>query len=83
MAANQLSRTTRSRSLAFRLISGAALWIVAALAVGGLIISTLFRDSVERNFDARLSVHVDSLIAVTTADVSSRLVISTSFNVLK
>ncbi len=67
---------SRSRSLAFRLIAGAALWIVAALAVGGIIISTLFRDSVERNFDARLSVHVDSLIAVTTADVSNRLVIS-------
>ena len=76
MAANHLILPTRSRSLAFRLISGAALWIVAALAVGGIIISTLFRDSVERNFDARLSVHVDSLIAVTTADVSSRLVIS-------
>ncbi len=68
--------SSRSRSLAFRLIAGAALWIVAALAVGGIIISTLFRDSVERNFDARLSVHVDSLIAVTTADVSNRLVIS-------
>ncbi|MBE9557877.1 MAG: ATP-binding protein, partial [Proteobacteria bacterium] len=66
----------KGRSLAFRLIAGAALWIVAALAVGGIIISTLFRDSVERNFDARLSVHVDSLIAVTTADVSNRLVIS-------
>ncbi|MDH5410952.1 MAG: sensor histidine kinase, partial [Alphaproteobacteria bacterium] len=65
-----------SRSLAFRLVAGAALWITAALAVGGIVISTLFSDSVERNFDARLSVHVDSLIAVTTADVSNRLVIS-------
>lgn len=66
----------RSRSLAFRLVAGAALWITAALAIGGIVISALFRDSVERNFDARLSVHVDALIAVTTADVSSRLVIS-------
>ncbi len=66
----------RSRSLAFRLVAGAALWIIAALAIGGIIISALFRDSVERNFDARLSVHVDSLIAVTTADISNRLVIS-------
>ena len=66
----------RSRSLAFRLIAGAALWITAALAIGGILISALFRDSVERNFDARLSVHVDSLIAVTTADISNRLVIS-------
>ncbi|MCK5275022.1 MAG: sensor histidine kinase, partial [Alphaproteobacteria bacterium] len=67
---------SRSRSLAFRLVAGAALWIVAALAIGGIVISALFRDSVERNFDARLSVHVDSLIAVTTVDISKRLVIS-------
>lgn len=66
----------RNRSLAFRLIVGAALWIVAALAIGGVIISALFRDSVERNFDARLSVHVDALIAVTTVDISNRLIIS-------
>jgi signal transduction histidine kinase len=52
------------------------LWIVAALAIGGVIISALFRDSVERNFDARLSVHVDALIAVTTVDISNRLIIS-------
>lgn len=66
----------RSRSLAFRLIAGAVLWIVAALAIGGVVISALFRDSVERNFDARLSVHVDALIAVTTVDISNRLIIS-------
>lgn len=66
----------RGRSLAFRLLAGAALWIVAALAVGGVVISTLFRDSVERNFDTRLSVHVDGLIAVTTVDISGRLIMS-------
>lgn len=70
--------THRSRSLAFRLIAGAALWIIAALAIGGIGISALFRDSVERNFDARLSVHVDSLIAVTTTDNTNRMVISRS-----
>lgn len=66
----------KNRSLAFRLLAGAALWIVAALAIGGVVISALFRDSVERNFDARLSVHVDALIAVTTVDISNRLIIS-------
>lgn len=55
---------------------GAALWITAALAVGGLLISALFRDSVERNFDARLTVHVDSLIAVSRYDDSGRLMVS-------
>lgn len=53
----------RTSSLAFRLVVAAVLWITAALAIGGFLISTLFRDSVERNFDARLTVHLDSLIA--------------------
>jgi signal transduction histidine kinase len=66
----------RSRSLASRLVIAAILWIAAALAVGGLLISTLFRDSVERNFDTRLTVHVDSLIAVSRYDDSGRLILS-------
>lgn len=57
-------------SLAFRLVVAAVLWITAALAVGGFLISTLFRDSVERNFDARLTVHLDSLIGAAELDAS-------------
>ncbi len=45
----------RLRSLALRLVAGAAFWCIAALAAGGIILSTLFRESVERGFDARLS----------------------------
>jgi signal transduction histidine kinase len=66
----------RARSLASRLVIAAVLWIAAALAIGGLLISALFRDSVERNFDARLTVHVDSLIAVSRYDDSGRLMLS-------
>jgi signal transduction histidine kinase len=66
----------RPRSLASRLVIAAILWIAAALAIGGLLISALFRDSVERNFDARLTVHVDSLIAVSRYDDSGRLILS-------
>jgi len=66
----------RTRSLASRLVIAAVLWIAAALAIGGLLISALFRDSVERNFDARLTVHVDSLIAVSRYDDSGRLMLS-------
>lgn len=65
----------RPRSLAFRLVAAAALWITAALAVGGVIISTLFRDSVVRSFDARLTVHLDSLIAVSELDDSGEIVL--------
>lgn len=56
-------RMVSTSSLAFRLVVAAVLWITVALAAGGLLISTLFRDSVERNFDTRLTVHLDSLIA--------------------
>ena len=68
--------SARPRSLASRLVIAAILWIAAALAIGGLLISALFRDSVERNFDARLTVHVDSLIAVSRYDDSGRLILS-------
>lgn len=66
----------KSRSLASRLVMAAALWIAAALAAGGILLSALFRDSVERNFDARLTVHVDSLIAVSRLDDTGRLTLT-------
>ncbi|TQV78386.1 sensor histidine kinase [Denitrobaculum tricleocarpae] len=51
-----------SRSLAFRLIAGAALWCVSGLAVGGLVLSSLFLEYVERSFDDRLTVLLESLV---------------------
>lgn len=63
----------KGQSLAFRLIVAAALWITAALAAGGVMISALFRDSVEDSFDARLSLHLDSLIAVSELDDSGNI----------
>ena len=53
----------RSRSLALRLVLFAALWIAAALVAGGVVLSSLFRESVERSFDARLVVLLESLVA--------------------
>ncbi|MFN6942018.1 MAG: histidine kinase, partial [Parvibaculum sp.] len=55
----------RRDSLAFRLIAGAALWSAIALLAGGLILSAIFRSSVERSFDGRLNVLLHSLIATT------------------
>jgi len=52
-------------SLAFRLVAGAALWSSIALLVGGILLSSIFRQSVERSFDARLDVLLGSLIATT------------------
>ncbi len=53
----------RRNSLALRLAGGAAVWSVAVLLAGGLILSSLFRTSVEDNFDARLDALLESLVA--------------------
>jgi len=55
-------------SLALRLILAAACWIAAALLIGGILLSAIFRDYVERSFDSRLVVLLESLVAVTTLD---------------
>ena len=50
-------------SLAFRLLVGAAVWSVMALALGGFTLSSLFRTHVEQSFDARIELLLDSLAA--------------------
>jgi signal transduction histidine kinase len=62
----------RYNSLALRLVLAAALWIAAALLIGGLVLSAIFKDYAERTFDGRLSVLLDSLIAVTELDENGR-----------
>ncbi|MEZ5648458.1 MAG: sensor histidine kinase [Alphaproteobacteria bacterium] len=56
---------TRPRSLALRLVAGAALWSAIALVATGILLATLFRDVAQRNFDNRLNVLLEGLIAVT------------------
>lgn len=63
----------RTDSLAFRLIAGAALWSAIALIAGGILLSTIFRNSVERSFDSRLEVLLDSLIATTDVGPDGQL----------
>ena len=62
-----------SRSLAFRLIAGAALWCVAGLVAGGFVLSSLFSEYVERSFDSRLIVLLESLVAASDIDSDGRL----------
>jgi signal transduction histidine kinase len=62
----------RFNSLALRLVLAAALWIGAALLAGGLALSAIFRDYAERGFDARLTVLLESLVAVTELDAAGR-----------
>src|SRR5512134_1432789 len=66
------------RSLALRLVIGAGLWIAVALIAGGIALSTLFRDYVEESFDTRLTVLLESLVAVSELDADGRPQVSRS-----
>jgi signal transduction histidine kinase len=51
------------RSLAARLVLGAAVWCALLLSAGGYGLSALFGDVVEHNFDVRLGVLIDGIVA--------------------
>lgn len=52
----------RLNSLSIRLIAAASLWSVIALVVAGLILTSLYRQTVEQAFDERLGVYLTTLI---------------------
>lgn len=52
----------RLNSLAVRLIAAASLWSAVALVVAGLILTSLYQQTVERAFDDRLGVYLTTLI---------------------
>lgn len=62
-----------TRSLATRLILGSAVWIVAALVVGGLLLAGLFQGHVQRIFDDRQVIMLDSLLVVTRVNPKGEL----------
>ncbi len=51
-------------SLARRLVLISAVWILVALAAGSFLLTGLFRDFVDRNFDQRLEQLLDGLVAL-------------------
>ena len=53
----------RANSLALRLFLWAAGWTVVILLVTGIVLSSLYRQAVERSFDRRLSVYLRTLVA--------------------
>ncbi len=58
----------RFDSLAARLIAAAAVWTILGLVVGGLVLSDIFSDAEENNFDARLKFDLDGMIAAAEPD---------------
>src|ERR1700688_1998481 len=53
----------RTNSLAFRLFFWAAGLTVAILIITGVVLSSLYRQAVERAFDRRLGVYLRTLVA--------------------
>lgn len=62
-------------SLSFRLTAVAAVFSLAALALTGFILASLFKGYIERSFDARLEVYLTSLIASTEKGENDNLVV--------
>jgi len=59
------------KSLAFRLFASAAAWTLVVIPVAAILLVSLYREAVERNFDARLNVYMTSLVASTTGEGTS------------
>ena len=53
----------RANSLALRLFLWAAGWTLAIILVTGIVLSSLYREAVERAFDGRLQVYLRTLVA--------------------
>jgi signal transduction histidine kinase len=53
----------KRNSLAFRLVASAAVWCALWLSAGGYALSSVFGRTVERNFDVRLGVLLEGLVA--------------------
>lgn len=59
------------KSLAFRLFASAAAWTLVVIPVAAILLVSLYRQAVERNFDARLNVYMTSLVASATEEGAS------------
>ena len=53
----------RTNSLALRLFLSATAWAVVILLITGIVLSSLYRQAVERAFDRRLGVYLRTLVA--------------------
>ncbi len=67
-------------SLAARLIAAAGVWTAVGLVAGGLVLSGIFRASVESNFDARLAADLGGMMAAATPDPAGGVSLQNRFN---
>jgi signal transduction histidine kinase len=61
------AKTRRATSLALRLFLSATAVTVVILLITGVVLSTLYREGVERSFDRRLDVYLKTLVAEVSA----------------
>jgi signal transduction histidine kinase len=67
----EASAPHRASSLATRLFVSATAWVVVILAITGIVLSSVYRQSSERAFDRRLNLYLRTLIAeVATPDAT-------------
>ncbi|PWC36047.1 sensor histidine kinase [Azospirillum sp. TSO35-2] len=64
-----------AQSLRFRLLAGAAVWVVLALMMAGWIIADLFQTHVRQRFEAELANHLEQLAAVLELDPDGKPVL--------
>ncbi|MGD9867912.1 MAG: ATP-binding protein [Hyphomicrobiales bacterium] len=62
----------RLNSLAFRLFASSAAWTLIVLPVAGLLLSSVYKTTIERSFNARLDALLTGLVAASAADASGR-----------
>lgn len=65
-------------SLALRLFLSASVWILLTLFSGGLLLSDLFRESVEKSFDDKLNLFMETLIGSSKIDSSNSITVVNS-----
>lgn len=58
----------KRNSLSRRLFLSSAVWTLLVLPLAGAVLISLYRDAVERSFDARLNQYLEYLIAITSPD---------------
>ncbi|MDG1437697.1 MAG: ATP-binding protein [Emcibacteraceae bacterium] len=63
----------KRRPLWFRLVTISAVWTILALVIGGYLLSLVFRDTLEQNFDDRLNSMLENLIGISFDDASAEL----------
>ncbi len=58
----------KRNSLSRRLFLSSAVWTLLVLPIAAVVLISLYRDAVERSFDARLNQYLEYLIAITSPD---------------